>query len=718
MKAQGGLRSILYVLKKSLNAGGVRAMWSAMRSKNACKTCALGMGGQEGGMVNEAGAFPEFCKKSVQAMAADMQGAITEEFFERYSIQQLSAMSPRELESCGRLAFPLFAGPLDTHYTKLSWDDALAKTSTAIRDVNPEHTFYYLSGRSSNEAGFLMQLAARIRGTNNINNCSYYCHQASGVGLTSVTGSGTATVQLQDLKKCDTVFLIGCNPASNHPRLLKSLVDLRRRGGRVVVINPMRERGLCRFKVPSDLRSLLFGSKISDLYIQPNIGGDSACFLGILKWLVENNCCDDEFVRRNAEGFEAVVARAKGTDWNTIEEDSGVEKQDLVKTAKLYAESKGTVFCWAMGITHVKGGVDSVRMIANVAIARGMVGREGAGLLPLRGHSNVQGMGTVGVVPRLKESTLCSLEQELGVNLNREGTQFQGDTMACMNMAERGAIEFAMCMGGNLVGSNPDTKFAIKAMANINVVTYMSTTLNQGHFLGRGRETIVLPVCARDEESQVTTQESMFNFVRRSAGGARRHEGARSEVGIIVELAEKSVGQIDWAPFREHQVVRALMEKCIVGFDANSEHQIKGRTFHTKQFATESGKIIAHDIVIPRRTKIKNNQLRLMTVRSEGQFNTVVYEEEDVYRGQTQRDIVLMNTLDIEAIGLEHNKYARIRGNSEELQVLVRSFDIKRGNCAMYFPEANILLGHEVDEESKTPLFKGAIVELFRCVDT
>ena len=709
MKAHGGFYSILYVLKKSWRAGGLRSMWKAMRSPNACKTCAFGMGGQRGGMVNEAGKFPEFCKKSVQAMAADMQGAITAEFFENYSISQLSLMSPRELESCGRLTFPIIAGPLEMNYRPISWNDALQKVANTIEETNPGRSFYYCSGRSSNEAGFLLQLAARIRGTNNVNNCSYYCHQASGVGLASVTGSGTATVQLADLSKCDLVFLIGCNPASNHPRLLKSLVDLRRRGGKVVVINPLREQGLCNFRVPSDIRSLFFGSKISDFYVQPNIGGDTALLVGVLKWLEEQSKIDNEFAQQHADGFEDVLQQAIETPWQTIVDQSGVEESVIGDVAKMYTESSNTIFCWAMGITHVKGGVDAVRMIANVAIARGMIGKEGAGLLPLRGHSNVQGMGSVGVVPTLKGEFASELELHLGVTLP---TDEGWDTMASMEASGDGAVDLALCLGGNLLGSNPDTSFAIDAMSNIRLVSYLSTTLNQGHFLGRGRETIILPVLPRDEESQITTQESMFNFVRRSDGGSERYEGPRSEVEVIVDLAKNGIGKIDWDKYRSHDEIRRLLKTCIPGFNANEEHQIKGRTFHSPRFNTASGKAQVHVVQLQPREQLNQNQLRLMTIRSEGQFNTVVYEEEDIFRNQTRRDIIMMHKDDAMRMNFKRNERVTVCGNAGSLQILVRFVDIAKGNCAMYFPEANVLLSHAVDPDSHTPLFKGEIVTL------
>jgi anaerobic selenocysteine-containing dehydrogenase len=233
-KSAGGVNAILYTLRTA-NRVGWMPLWRAMRSRNACKTCALGMGGQMGGMVNEAGHFPEVCKKSLQAMASDMQSGISPEFFARYSLNQLRTLSPRELESCGRLVDPVYAGPGESHYRVISWDEALDRLAAKLKVSGPAHTFFYASGRSSNEAGFLLQLFARLFGTNYVNNCSYYCHQASGVGLAASLGSGTATIQLEDIDGSDLFLLIGGNPASNHPRLLRSLMALRRRGGGVIV---------------------------------------------------------------------------------------------------------------------------------------------------------------------------------------------------------------------------------------------------------------------------------------------------------------------------------------------------------------------------------------------------------------------------------------------------------------------------------------------------
>src|SRR4051812_19942086 len=350
-KAGGGWPAVFYTWRKAREAGGILKLWKAMRSKNACKTCALGMGGQRGGMVNELGHFPEVCKKSLQAMVADMQGAIRSDFWRKYTPRELQQLSPRELEACGRLVEPVLHTRETGRYSPISWDEALGRIVAKLRATPADETFWYFSGRSSNEAGFLLQLFARLYGTNNVNNCSYYCHQASGVGLASVTGSGTATIQLEDLEHADCVFLIGGNPASNHPRLMRTLLHVRRRGGQVIVINPLVETGLVRFNVPSDVRSLLFGSDIASLYVQPHIGGDLALLTGIAKRIVEMKSHDESFLNAHCQSWPELKARYDEVSWEEIIAKSGVTKKEIDEIATRYAASKNAVFSWTMGIT-------------------------------------------------------------------------------------------------------------------------------------------------------------------------------------------------------------------------------------------------------------------------------------------------------------------------------------------------------------------------------
>ena len=426
MTSGGGWKAITYTLRTAQQVGWLK-LWRAMRSRNACKTCALGMGGQRGGMVNEAGHFPEVCKKSLQAMAADMQNGIASEFFARYSLSQLRSLSPRELEACGRLVDPIYAGPGDSHYRVIAWEEALDRLSRNLTASGPNRSFFYASGRSSNEAGFLLQLLARAFGTNNVNNCSFYCHQASGVGLTASLGTGTATVQLEDVERSDLYVLIGGNPASNHPRLLRSLMALRRRGGHVIVINPAKEVGLVNFRVPSDPRSLLFGSNIASLYVQPHIGGDLALLTGVAKHVIERKGHEPDFINRHTEGFAAFEQQIEACSWSAIEAGAGVPRATIARVAEMYMSARHAVFGWTMGITHHLHGVENVQMIANLALLRGMIGRPQAGLMPIRGHSNVQGVGTVGVTPALKQAILTRFESPpRAARAGRQGARYDG----------------------------------------------------------------------------------------------------------------------------------------------------------------------------------------------------------------------------------------------------------------------------------------------------
>lgn len=712
VKSGGGWPAIVYSLRMAWKVGPWR-FWKSMSSRNACKTCALGMGGQLGGMRNEAGHWPEVCKKSMQAMAADMQGAIKPEFFSKYSIDQLRQFTPREMETAGRITQPIIAEVGSRHYRPISWDDAFKRVIDKLKASVPDETFFYFSGRSSNEASFLLQLFARLYGTNNVNNCSYYCHQASGVGLMGSLGTGTATITLEDIDGADLVFLIGGNPASNHPRLMRTLMEVRRRGGHVIVINPVTETGLVNFRVPSDVKSLLFGSEIASIYLKPHIGGDIALMIGIAKLVLERKGTDDAFIATATEGFDDFRSLVERTTWVEIEEKSGVTRAEIEKTANLYLKSKATVFAWTMGITHHHHGVDNVQMIVNLALLRGMVGRPHAGVLPIRGHSNVQGIGSMGVTPVLKDKVFEALEREFGVKLP---TKPGADTFGCMEAAHQGKVRFAWCLGGNLFGSNPDSNYAAEAMSRIDTVIYLSTTLNTGHAWGTGKETIIFPVLARDEEPQPTTQESMFNYVRLSDGGIVRHRTIKSEVEVVATIARGVLGDhggVDWASMQEHSNIRHAISRIIPGYErigeidkTKEEFQIAGRTFHQPRFATPSGKAKFHTHPIPDLMG-DGNTLRLMTVRSEGQFNTVVYEEEDLYRGQERRDIILMNTDDMKARGLDENQPVLVRSDTGTYgPVLARAFDIRQGNALVYYPESNVLVPKSLDPRSKTPAFK------------
>ncbi len=729
LTAGGGWPAIAYTASMARRVGWIR-LWRAMRSRNTCKTCALGMGGQRGGMVNESGHFPEVCKKSLQAMAADMQDAIPDAFFRTTSIADLRHMTPRQLEHAGRLVTPLRARPGATHYEPATWDSVLYDVASTLREAPPDEIFFYFSGRSSNEAAFLLQLFARAIGTNNVNNCSYYCHQASGAGLQQSIGTGTATVELSDVEKADLFVLIGGNPASNHPRLMSQLVRLRRRGGEVVVVNPAKELGLLRFRVPSDLRSLLTGTEIAGLYVQPHIGGDIAWMTGVAKTLLARGEVDRDFVDRATEGWEAFRAHIEAASWDDILERSGVSREAIDAIADRYLRAERVIFAWTMGITHHAHGVENVQWIANLALLRGMVGRPYAGLLPIRGHSNVQGIGTVGAKPALAKAVMDRLA---GAGVTPPSTPGR-DTMACMESAAAGEMRVGIALGGNLYGSNPDSTFAARALGRVGTLVYLSTTLNTGHAHGTGEDTIILPVLARDEEPYATTQESMFNFVRLSSGGRPRHEGPRGEVQVVADLAARTTrshhpdSPVDWQALGDAEEVRQLIARVIpdlgemasIGRDGREFH-IPGRILHAPRFRTPSGRARLHPHAIPEPTRPCEERfsLRLMTVRSEGQFNTVVYEEEDLYRGQERRDVILMSAGDMAARSLGEDDVVTVESETGCLRdVRVRVFDVREGNVIMYYPEANVLVSRRVDPVSRTPAFKATWVSVRREVPT
>lgn len=719
-KSGGGWQAIDYVFRKAFASGGLWKMYRALRSKNACKTCAVGMGGQKGGMVNELGRFPEVCKKSVQAMAADLQGAVPEGFFKTYSIPQLRRFTPFELEHAGRLTRPLLAVAGEQHYQPIEWDDAIGRIVAQLKSIGADESFFYFSGRSSNEAGFLLQLFARLYGTNNVNNCSYYCHQASGVGLTSATGSGTATITLEDVDGADCVFMIGGNPPSNHPRLMRTLMEVRRRGGQVIVINPVVETGLVNFKVPSDVRSLLFGSEIASLYVQPHIGGDLALLYGVAKAIVEAGAHDEVFLNEHTNGWPEWRQQLADLSWEEIERKSGVAQPEVRKIAECYARARNAVFSWTMGITHHENGVDNVQAIANLALLRGMVGRPNAGLMPIRGHSNVQGIGSVGVTPKLKEAIFDRLQTHFGVQLP---TTVGKDTMACMEASATGELKAGLCLGGNLYGSNPDSQFASEAISKLRQIVYLSTTLNTGHAHGLAEETIILPVLARDEEPQPTTQESMFNYVRLSDGGPARLQGPRSEVSVIASIARGVLGDggaVDWSSMEDCGKIRQAIAKVVPGFDAiaeidktKKEFQIDGRTFHEPKFATENGRANIHTHHLPELSG-GPGEFRLMTVRSEGQFNTVVYEEYDLYRGQEHRNVILLHPDDVVRSGFTDDDLVDVISETGRLNgVRIREWNkIRAGNALMYYPEANVLVSRKLDPRSRTPAYKNVLVRL------
>jgi anaerobic selenocysteine-containing dehydrogenase len=426
---------------------------------------------------------------------------------------------------------------------------------------------------------------------------------------------------------------------------------------------------------------------------------------------------------------------------------SGVTRDDIDTATRLYASAENVVFSWTMGITHHLHGVKNVQAIANLALLRGMVGRPSCGLMPIRGHSNVQGIGSVGVMPKLKDSIFKRLQAHFGVELP---TTPGRDTMACIEGAAAGELKMGFCLGGNLYGSNPDASFTSSAIGKLDQMTYLSTTLNTGHAHGLARETIILPVAARDEEPEPTTQESMFNFVRYSDGGPKRHAGTRSEIDVIASIAElvacpaargsaggstasangqdmlsggrgAALSTLDWSSMRSTAQIRSAIANIVPGFEkianidrTKEEFHIDDRRIHETKFSTSDGWARLHTHDLPELFGTGDGELRLMTIRSEGQFNTVVYEDEDVYRGIDRRDVILMHPADLARFGVNDGDRVVVHGPAGSMRgIRATEFTkIKPGNAAMYYPECNVLVSRHVDPQSRTPAFKNVIVRI------
>jgi len=706
---------------------GTRKLASAVRSKNTCKACAFGTGGQRGGLHNEYSSRIEICNKNIQAQLSDIRDPIPPQIFEQNSITELSELSPKQLEDLGRLSIPLHKSAKSDNYEAISYDHAFELIAARLQSSDPLRSFFYASGRSSNEAAFILQLFSRLYGCNHINNCSYYCHQASGVGLNNSIGSGTSTIRYGDLHKADLIFVFGANPASNHPRFVKVLLECRQRGGQVIVINPAREAGLVRFASPSNFKSMISGgSEVASRYVQPHVGSDVALISGMAKYLIEADLVDQEYIDSYCEKFDSYSHFLAKLSWTEIESECGLEQSQIESLANLYAQSERTVFSWGMGLTHHHNGTDNIEAIASLALLRGMIGGEGKGLLPLRGHSNVQGVGSMGVTPTLKTEVFSAIEKEFRVELPKhEGM----DTLACIQAANRGEIDFAFLLGGNLFAANPDTSFSGRALSKIPFKVMINSTLNQTHLNGVEGENLILPIRVRDEETQATTQESMFNYLRMSDGGFDRIEALRSEVEIISSIAAEVIGSgtLDFREFKRHDSIRKAIAKLIPGFAAladidetKTEFHIDGRYLAKPHFTTKSGRA---KFCIPTQTSWKtkttenSNQFTLTSVRSEGQFNTIIYSEEDVYRRQSHRKVLFISAEDIEKLKLKTEDKVDVSNATGTLSSFsIALYDIKPGNVMCYFPEANVLVPQSVDQRSRTPSFKSVSVSIMKAM--
>jgi molybdopterin-dependent oxidoreductase alpha subunit len=724
----GGLPVIQYWAEHTLSADGVK-IWKNLLHKSACLSCAWGTGGQKGGFVNEDEEVLQRCAKSVEAIASELQPGISESTFANLSISQLQKLTSQEANNLGRFNYPMILRPGSQYYERISWDEVYRIIVRGFNKI-PERVASYSSGRSSNEAAFLLQLMMRNLGSNNLADCSDLCHAASTLGLKNMFGSGTSMVSLEGLKKADCVVLVGSNAPANHPRLMNELIKLRDRGGKVITVNPTVEVGLVKFASPAfPIKSLLSGgSEVSSLYLQPIPGSDVALFVGIQKALMEQNFVNKRFLADYTEGWQEVINQGKTTTWQAITQTCGVSQQEIEAAARIIGNAKGVVFAWAMGVTQQVNGVDNIYSIANTALLTSNAGKEGAGTMPIRGHSNVQGFGSMGVTIRLKKEIQTALEKLLQKPLSR----VQGyDTRALIEAAEAGKVDSLICLGGNLYAANPDLKQASQALNNIQTIIYIATKPNLGHFHGLAKHnTLIIPVFARFENPHKTTTESGNNFVRLNDIGDSHLEDSDliSEVEFLTQIAHRLFGKspVHWRKLQDTKYVRKLIAQTIPGYEkidtldeTLEEFTIDGRIFNQPKFPTPSGKAQMFTTPLP---LLKTPQpedfginpkhhraiaLILGTSRSYSQHNTVVYRPYDKYRGMPHRNCILMNKEDGDSVGFAQHQRVTVKGDVGELEnVEIIYGNIKPGAAMMFYPEVNVIFKANIDLQSGTPAYK------------
>ncbi len=733
----GGLDAVVSTVRRSLRELGLRRGLDVLSEVNQvrgfdCPGCAW--------PDPDVRAATEFCENGAKAVAHEAtRKRLDADFFARWSIPALLEQSDHWLEQQGRLVEPLRRAPGSLLYQPVSWDEAMAGIARGLRGLRtPDEAIFYTSGRTSNEAAFLYQLFARCFGTNNLPDCSNMCHESSGVGLTEVIGVGKGTVGLEDFAVADLILVIGQNPGTNHPRMLTALQAAKRRGARIIAINPLRERGLVRFAHPQEPWTWLGrGTAIADRYLQVRVGGDVALLQGIAKGVLEEEArrpgrvFDRAFLAGRTTGFEAWQRALEHRRWEDLEVGSGISREAMRAAASDYVAAERVIACWAMGLTQHEHGVANVQEIVNLLLLRGNIGVPGAGPCPVRGHSNVQGDRTVGITEKPGAAFLDALAREFDFTPPRAHGL---DTVAAIRAMRDGAARAFVGMGGNFAVATPDSEVTARALERCDLTVQISTMLNRSH-LHCGREAYVLPCLGRTERddqlsgAQFVTVEDSMSVVHRSEG---RLEPAspelRSEVAIVAELARAVLGSrcaVPWGLLAaSYDRIRDAIERVVLGFGGYNRRVREPGGFvlpsgaRHRRFDTADGR--AHFTVHPLPDHaLPSGRLRLTTLRSHDQFNTTVYGLDDRYRGISgDRRVLLVHPEDLAAAGLREGERVDVtshfRGETRRVcGFRLVAYDLPRGCAAAYFPEANPLVPVDsVARGSHTPTYKSIEISL------
>lgn len=675
----------------------------------------------------------EFCENGAKAVADEaMKANVNASFFQKNSVAELLKKSDYWLNSQGRIAQPMILEANASHYTPIEWDDALQHIASSIESMDsPERGVYYTSGKTSNEAAFLYQALVRALGTNNLPDCSNMCHESSGKALIQTIGIGKGTVHLEDFNHSHLILIIGQNPGTNHPRMLTALRDAKKNGAKIISINPLPETGMKRFKHPQDyLTGDVKSIQLADLHVPVRIGGDAALLKGVMKQLLALDAIDRDFIASKTKAFEEFESDLATQEWQQIVNDSGIEREMIHKIAQMCADSKATIACWAMGLTQHKNGVAVIQEVVNLLLMGGHIGRPGAGVCPVRGHSNVQGDRTVGIWEAPSESFLAKLEQGLKFEIPRKHGY---DVVHSIHAMEEGDVDVLICMGGNFLSATPDTPRTAKAIQNVGLTVQISTKLNRSHLV-TGKTALILPVLGRTEldvqssGEQFVTVENSMGVVHRSKGNLKPvSTGLMSEPALVAQLGQLLCPDVlDWKSCTDnYDTIRDIMSKALIGFENYNERVRKPSGFllpnpprDSCEFSTQTGKASFSVHSLPDVT-LPEDRFVLMTIRSHDQYNTTIYGLHDRYRGvHGNRRVLFMNALDMSEYGIKTRDIVDITSHFQgtkrhSKQWIVVPYEIPRRNLAAYFPEANELVPLESTANiSNTPTSKWIEVTL------
>ncbi|MBB5508086.1 FdhF/YdeP family oxidoreductase [Paraburkholderia atlantica] len=684
----------------------------------------------------------QFCENGAKAVTWEATTRrVSPEFFARNTVTSLLQKSDFELEDLGRLTHPLVYDRASDTYRAVEWEDAFARVGEILRGLSPNEVEFYTSGRASNEAAYLYQLFAREYGSNNFPDCSNMCHEATSVGLPQSIGIGKGTVSLDDFESTELIISIGHNPGTNHPRMMGTLHEASRRNVPIIVFNPLRERALERFTDPQNLVEMAtYGStRIASTYYQVAAGGDAAALKGIMKALLtverdQGQILDREFIATHTQGFDAFAASIEAVPWDRIEKESGLSRADLEEVALAYAKSNATIVTYGMGITQHCNGTANVRLIADLLLLRGNFGKPGAGICPLRGHSNVQGNRTVGITEKPSADFLRLIEETCGFT---PPSAHGHDAVQAVQAMIDGNAKALIALGGNFAVALPDAQRSFPAIAGLDLSVHIGTKLNRTHLLV-SKEAYLFPCLGRTEADvqegghQSITVEDSMSMVHASAGKLTpASEHLRSEPAIVAGIARATLpdSKVAWTELiANYDNVRDLIERTVPGFEAFNERIRHPGGFRLpippteRQWHTSSGKaefFVYEGIGSGTDAPDDIKALRLITIRSHDQYNTTVYAMDDRYRGVFgRRDVLFMNETDLQEHGLEHGDLVDIETVTSGRQLRLKNitaiaYAIAKGSVAAYYPEANVLvpLDH-LDKECGTPAYKSVPVRV------